>query len=134
MCKEKITNSCLKNVWWMTTVTVIWRILFNLLEEKFLHILKLARWFENTQELPGSKVKMLWGWKYFEKNNKIILLIIQIWLLVSSVAMDEEDANEIKLDKTGSFNAMQGLAPSRPGEGYCYSEIIICWAPWISQV
>ena len=35
--------------------------------------------------------------------------------MVSSVAMDDEDANEIKLEKNGSFNAIQGLATSRPG-------------------
>ena len=29
--------------------------------------------------------------------------------------MDDKDANEIKLEKNGSFNAIQGLAPSRPG-------------------
>lgn len=45
--------------------------------------------------------------------------------MVSSIAMDDEDANEIKLKKNGSFNAMQGLAPSCPGKGNSYSEIII---------
>ena len=45
--------------------------------------------------------------------------------MVSSVAMDDKDANEIKLEKNGSFNAMQGLAPSCPGEGNSYSEIIM---------
>lgn len=44
--------------------------------------------------------------------------------MFSSVAMDGEDANGLKLEKIGSFNAMQGLAPSRQGEENSYSEII----------
>ena len=44
--------------------------------------------------------------------------------MFSSVAMDDEDANGIKLEKNGSFNATQGFAPSRQGEGNSYSEII----------
>ena len=44
--------------------------------------------------------------------------------MFSSVAMDGEDANGIKLEKNGSFNATQGFAPSRQGEGNSYSEII----------
>ena len=44
--------------------------------------------------------------------------------MFSSVAMDGEDANGLKLEKIGSFNATQGLAPSRQGEKKSYSEII----------
>ena len=44
--------------------------------------------------------------------------------MFSSVAMDGEDANGLKLEKIGSFNATQGFAPSRQGEGNSYSEII----------
>ena len=45
--------------------------------------------------------------------------------MFSSVAMDGEDANGLKLEKIGSFNATQGLAPSHQGEENSYSEIVI---------
>ena len=44
--------------------------------------------------------------------------------MFSSVAMDGEDANGLKLEKISSFNATQGLAPSRQDEENSYSEII----------
>ena len=46
-------------------------------------------------------------------------------MTIGSIAMDDEDAKEIKLEKNGSFNATQGLAQSRQGKGNSYSEIIM---------